>query len=258
MRKHRDKYHPRSLFRLNNEGIPYKPYKGFTEPYALLIIFIISTSFIISAAFTHWPYFLLRKFGIGKIDAGFLLMLITVASFVITLSSLLALFHSIERRLSIYGEKTWGSCNIRYVLPENEGGLANKSDKTILSLHVPTHVLSELPKEELTDFTILKKLEEYQYYNKKAQKTLDHIKELPNISEDSVLIEDYQQLYKWYKDHAREVEKCIVERLSNKADKQKATRTTQDAIVSNVKAGDKDITVDDSWDSAYKKLTNKS
>ena len=257
MRKHRDKYHPRSLFRLNNEGIPYKTYKVFTEPYALLIIFIISTSFIISAAFTHWPYFLLRKFGISNIDAGFLLILITVASFVITVSSLLALFQSIERRLSIYGERTWGSCNLRYVLPENER-LSNKSNKTILSLHVPKHVFSELPKEELTDFTILKKLEEYRYYNKKAQKTLDHIKELPNISEDSVLIDDYQQLYKWYKDHAREVEKFIVERLSNKADKRKATRTTQDAIVSNVKAGDKETTVDDSWDAAYKKLSNKS
>lgn len=118
--------------------------------------------------------------------------------------------------------------------------------------------MSELPKEELTDFTILKKLEEYQYYNKKAQKTLDHIKELPNISEDSVLIDDYQQLYKWYKDHAREVEKFIADRLSNKADKQKATRTTQDAIVSTVKAGDKDMAVDDSWEAAYKKLSNKS
>lgn len=257
MRKHRDKYHPRSLFRLNNEGIPYKPYKGFTEPYAWLIALIISMSFIISAALTHWPYFLLRNFGMSKIDTGFLLILITAASFMIAVVSMLVLAQSIERKSSVYGERTWGSCNLRYVLPKNER-LANKSDKTILNLHVPAHVFSELPKEDLTDFTILKKLEEYQYYNKKAQKTLDHIKELPNITEDSVLIDDYQQLYKWYKDHAREVEKFIVDRLSNKADKQKATRTTQDAIVSNVKAGDKETTVDNSWDSAYKKLSNKS
>lgn len=258
MRKHRDKYHPRSLFRLNNEGVPYKPYNGFKEVYTWLIALIISMSFIIFATLNdYYPYSLLIKFGISKIDAGFLMMLIMFASFMITVSSVLALLQSIGRKISIYGERTWGSCNLRYVLPENER-LANKSDKTILSLHVPAHVFSELPKEELTDFTILKKLEEYRYYNKKAQRTLDHIKELPNISEDSVLIDDYQQLYKWYKDHAREVEKFIVERLTNKADKQKATRTTQDAIVSNVKAGDKDITVDDSWDSAYKKLSNKS
>lgn len=60
MRKRQDKYHPRSLFRLNNEGIPYKAYKSFTEPHTCLTLFIISTSFVISAAFTHWPYFLLR------------------------------------------------------------------------------------------------------------------------------------------------------------------------------------------------------
>lgn len=176
---------------------------------------------------------------------------------VATFTSIAALFGSIDRKINIYAERTWGSCNLRYGLPGNKA-LSDKPDETILHINVPTHVFSELPKEELTDFTILKKLEEYQYYNRKAQKTLDHIKELPNITEDSVLIDDYQQLYKWYKDHAREVEKFIVERLSNKADKQKATRTTQDAIVSNVKAGDKETTVDDSWDAAYKKLSNKS
>ena len=256
MRKHRDKYHPRSLFRLNNEGIPYKTYKGFTEPYALLIIFIISTSFSIFNLFNHWTYNLLIKFGIGKIDAGFSLIVITLIGFVIAIASVIDLFQSIWRKSSIYGERTWGSCNLRYILPKNEY-ISDKPDETILRIHVPTHDFSELPKEDLTDFTILKKLEEYQYYNKKAQKTLEHIKKLPDVSEESVLIDDYQQLYKWYKDHAREVEKFIVERLSNKADKQKAARTTQDAIISNVKAGDKDITVDDSWDSAYKKLSNK-
>ena len=257
MRKRQDKYHPRSLFRLNNEGIPYKSYKSFTEPYTCFILFIISTSFSIFNIFTHWGYNLLIKFGIAKIEAGFLWMVIIFIGLVIATASMLYLFQSIWRKSSIYGERTWGSCNLRYVVPKNEY-ISDKPEETVLHIHVPTHVFSELSKEDLTDFTILKKLEEYQYYNKKAQNTLEHIKKLPDISEDSVLIDDYQQLYKWYKDHAREVEKFIVERLSNKADKKKATRTTQDTIISNVKAGDKDITVDNSWDSAYKKLSNKS
>ena len=256
MKKHRDKYHPRSLFRLNNEGIPYKSYKSFTEPYAWLLLFIISAIFSIFAFF-YWYNHLAKQANIHNIIpslAGIIILGIGIGT---TFTSIAAFFGSIDRKISIYAERTWGSCNLRYGLPGNKA-LSDKPDETILRLPVPTHVFSELPKAELTDFTILKKLEEYQYYNKKAQKTLDHIKELPNISEDSVLIDDYQQLYKWYKDHAREVEKFIVDRLTNKADKQKATRTTQDAIVSNVKAGDKETTVDDSWDAAYKKLSNKS
>ena len=256
MRKRQDKYHPRSLFRLNNEGIPYKSYKSFTEPYSWFILFIISASFSIFAFF-YWYNSLAKQASIHDIIPSLVGTIILGIGVVATFTSIAALFGSIDRKINIYTERTWGSYNLRYGLPRNKA-LSDKPDETILHINVPTHVFSELPKEDLTDFTILKKLEEYQYYNKKAQKTLEHIKKLPNISEESVLIDDYQQLYKWYKDHARDVEKFIVERLSNKADKQKATRTTQDAIISNVKAGDKDITVDNSWDSAYKKLSNKS
>ena len=257
MKKHRDKYHPRSLFRLNNEGVPYKSYKGFTEQYVWLLVFIVSSILSLSSLLSHWHKILEKTFGMHQIFAGFIWAIVTASIAVIALASVLSLFESIAHKFSIYAERTWGSCNLRYGLPGNKA-LSDKPDETILRLHVPTHVFSELPKEELTDFTILKKLEEYRYYTKKAKKTLEHIKNLPNISEDSVLIDDYQQLYKWYKDHACDVEKFIVKRLSNKADKKKATRTTQDAIVSSIKAGDKEITVDDSWDSAYKKLSNKS
>jgi hypothetical protein len=257
MKKHRDKYHPRSLFRLNNEGVPYKSYKGFTEQYVWLLVFIVSSILSLSSLLSHWHNILEKTFGMHQIFAGFIWALVTASIAVIALASVLSLFESIAHKFSIYAERTWGSCNLRYVLPKHED-ISDEPDETILSLNVPMHVFYELQRAELTDFTILKKLEEYRYYDKKAQKTLDHIKKLPNISEDSVLIDDYQQLYKWYKDHAREVEKFIADRLSNKADKRKAARTTQDAIVSTVKAGDKDITVDDSWDSAYKKLSNKS
>lgn len=256
MRKRQDKYHPCSLFRLNNEGIPYKTYKSFTEPYSWFILFIISASFSIFAFF-YWYNSLAKQASIHNIIPSLVGAIILGICIVTTFTSIAALFGSIDRKINIYAERTWGSCNLRYGLPGNKA-LSDKPDETILHINVPTHVFSELPKEELTDFTILKKLEEYQYYNRKAQKTLDHIKELPNISEDSVLIDDYQQLYKWYKDHARKVEKFIVKRLTNKADKQKAARITQNAIADKVKASDKDTTVDDSWDSVYKKLSNKS
>lgn len=98
------------------------------------------------------------------------------------------------------------------------------------------HILNEtLEKEELVSIKIAYKLKEIKYYQNQAENTLEHIKNLPTITETSVLIDDYQHVHRWYLNKAAEAEKWVADTLLKRAEEKEENEKRVEGIERAVK-----------------------
>ena len=222
MRLKPDKYHPRRLFQLNGDGKPYKFIYGNTE---LLVAAALFAAGLVFVALYLGKVLIL---GISGILLSLLYMFAAIACFGLSLFIPLNHIHEV---LTLHARRTYFPDQIVYYHTNLEVG----HEKVIAKIPVPRKVLDTLAEEEWTSVKIAYKLKEIKYYQNRSEQVLEHIKNLPTITETSVLIDDYQHAHKWYLTKAAEAEKWVADTLLKRAENKEENEKRVEGIEKAVK-----------------------
>lgn len=225
MRLKPDKYHPRKLFQLNGDGKPYKPIDEKKE------LLIAAVSFVAGIVFVTLHINRVSLLGLP----GTLLSLIYIFSgpiccgvFFLTLIFHFSDVRNLKVRKSYYPDRI-----IYYI--ETPTLYDVDKEGVVAKIPVPRKVLETLEEEELSGIEIVRKVKEIKYYQNQAENTLDHIKNLPTITETSVLIDDYQHVRQWYLKKAAEAEKWVADTLLKRAETKEENEKRVEGIENAVK-----------------------
>lgn len=225
MRLKPDKYHPRSLFQLNGDGKPYKFIYGNME--LLVAAALFATALVFATLYTNRVSLLWLP--------GTLLSLIYVFLGLVCFGvfSLMLLFHFCDV-INLKVRKSYYPDQIIYYI-ETPTLYDVDKEGVVAKIPVPRKVLETLEKEELSGIEIVRKVKEIKYYQNQAENTLEHIKNLPTITETSVLIDDYQHAHQWYLKKAAEAEKWVADTLLKRAENKEENEKRVEAIEKAVK-----------------------
>lgn len=218
MRLKPDKYHPRSLFQLNGDGKPYKFIYGNME---LLVAAALFAAELVFVVLYQGRVSILEISGLVYVFSG-------IMSF--SLSLFMPLQHIYEVA-TLQTRRTYFPDRIVYYLANPEGS----DEKVIAKIPVPRKVLDTLTEKERGGIKIAYKLKEIKYYQNQAENTLEHIKNLPTITETSVLIDDYQHAHQWYLKKAAEAEKWVADTLLKRAETKEENEKRVEGIEKAVK-----------------------
>lgn len=218
MRLKPDKYHPRSLFQLNGDGKPYKFIYGNME---LLVAAALFASGLVFVALYQGRASILEISGLVYVFSG-------IMSF--SLSLFIPLQHIYEV-VTLQTRRTYFPDRIVYYRTNSEVD----HEEVIVKIPVPRKVLDTLTEEERGGIKIAYKLKEIKYYQNQAENTLEHIKNLPTITETSVLIDDYQHAHQWYLKKSAEAEKWVADTLLKRAENKEENEKRVEGIEKAVK-----------------------
>lgn len=225
MRLKPDKYHPRRLFQLNGDGKPYKFIYGNTELLVATALFAAGIFFfVLIMSGSHLPGILHE---IRSLIYLFFTLICPVVSFYILLEHILNIG-------MLRGRREYYPDRIVYYINEYFIG-TGISKRVVAKIPAPRKVLETLEKEELVSIKIAYKLKEIKYYQNQAENTLEHIKNLPTITETSVLIDDYQHAHQWYLKKAEEAEKWVADMLLKRAEDKEENEKRVEGIEKAVK-----------------------
>jgi hypothetical protein len=222
MRLKPDKYHPRRLFQLNGDGKPYKFIYGNTE------LLVATALFAAGLVFVTLYQGRVLVLGISGILLSLLYIFAGIVCF--SLSVFLPLQHIYEVR-TLHARRTYFPDRIVYY----HANLEVDHEEVLAKIPVPRKVIDTLTEEERISVKIFYKLKEIKYYQNQAENTLEHIKNLPTITETSVLIDDYQHAHQWYLKKAAEAEKWVADTLLKRAEDKEENEKRVEGIDKAVK-----------------------